>query len=1275
MAVAESAADLTLELADFRASDEGMSWRWVLTGAGGVFEADARIRLDRLDWQYDAFEDLYGYLGWRVDPARRIAGEAGLVRQVGEWIGSRVLAGVGVRLLEYAQASGGCLVRVVLPPDARIMALRPLEAAVVNGAALALARVVFRHEVRAAVGGGSRASKHPVGDALRILALFSLPDSTTALNLRRERHELARLVHTIGAVHNRAVELQVLQYGVTREQLEYLALEGLGWDIIHISGHGGQGTVTLENEDGSPDTIQHDELVALLAPLRRHVKLITASSCSSADALERDPVELPGLGPAVRTEPRPGTRGGGMELSDLASALAGSLECAVVGMRFPVVDDFAIAFVRQFYELLLALGQPPAAAFGLTLSRILPAVPTASFPALSAGTPALFDASAAGIALTAPRGGALVFDQEKLRMAGFPGTPERFVGRVALMTRANTALAPHSGVSGVVLYGMAGSGKTTAALELAYTQERRFRALVWVKVGAAETAVGHREDIAAHVVSGALTDLAVALEQRLAGLSMTPALTDDDAMARLLPLLTEFFERERVLLVVDNAESLFTADGVWRDRRWRLVFEALTAHTGFSRVVLTSRVRPAAIGEHIVAEPVHALGLREAVLLARELPHLGRLIEGTAPGVDAEAGRQVVSEVLAAAQGHPELLVLADAQAEDRTRLDALLETARHIWAADRRDTGDHRADTEPPASAEDYAAVLDSWTRGIAGHLPGDERLLFHLLSLLEEPDRTEQLVGKVWRALLDSPVTPAAEGARPSGAAVPTAALVRSGLVARTSADGGRVRLDLHPSVAGVGRNAAAAPLTSAVDRVLAGHWCDVLEDALADEDSRSTGALVLSAGRAACPYLLRLGDWERLADVVSRVLTRDVTRPTALALLPFLEEALTLDGASDRELRLARTHARLLIKVAPEAGERRLEELFARAVRIGQHDRAANLASDLRSRYRDTGRLSTALGWARQAIDHAELSGQGPWTLMGIEASRVQLLSFTGRSEEALAEAQRLLGRSAELPRTSDATEGVEPWAAEEMLLDIARMSSRDLGRFTEALELNRRIAASEKRRGASSIEQTHTLFNTAELLLRLDRLDESAEALQTCRQEYERQSYPGGLAWTFTAFAQVERRRGHHEAALELARSALRYAYQVRLTADIAVAHHDMGTLLREHAGEHSGAAAHHLAAALIRVSSGLAWGDESIAAAVEDARSGPGVPWPASVTELAERVAEVPGVDLPVILGIGGGEDGDPAADDVQRAWESLMTAVRSPAGSPDGEASQPEPEP
>ena len=232
----------------------------------------------------------------------------------------------------------------------------------------------------------------------------------------------------------------------------------------------------------------------------------------------------------------------------LAAALVDRLDCAVLGMRFPVVDDFAIALNRELYGLLIGQGQPLAAAVGIALPDLVAGPATPACPALSAGTPALFGTRAVDLVLAAPAGTPLVFEAERTKLAGFPAQPERFVGRVGVMVRANAALAERSGASGVLFYGMAGAGKTACALELAYTQEDNFRVLAWYKA-----------PDEGHDITTALTDLALVLESKLPGLKLAHLLDDTGALQAFLPALTEFAERSRVLVVIDNIESLLTA--------------------------------------------------------------------------------------------------------------------------------------------------------------------------------------------------------------------------------------------------------------------------------------------------------------------------------------------------------------------------------------------------------------------------------------------------------------------------------------------------------------------------------------------------------------------------------------------------------------------------------------------------------------------------------------------------------------------------------------------
>jgi hypothetical protein len=217
-----------------------------------------------------------------------------------------------------------------------------------------------------------------VGGTLRVLAVFSQPARTSVLALRRERYELARLFRRIAARERAAVELKIVQYGVTRDRFAEIADAGDGWDVLHLAGHGARGVFVLEHADGSPDYLDTASLIEMLRPTKHRLKLAVVSACESAAETVAETLRLVGLaeqaedveqadawpagrgyGPAHVGEghAEPGDAGhalvDGTEVTGVARALVRELDCAVVAMRYPVTDEFAIALGAAFYEHVL----------------------------------------------------------------------------------------------------------------------------------------------------------------------------------------------------------------------------------------------------------------------------------------------------------------------------------------------------------------------------------------------------------------------------------------------------------------------------------------------------------------------------------------------------------------------------------------------------------------------------------------------------------------------------------------------------------------------------------------------------------------------------------------------------------------------------------------------------------------------------------------------------------------------------------------------------------
>jgi hypothetical protein len=132
------------------------------------------------------------------------------------------------------------------------------------------------------------------------------------------------------------------------------------------------------------------------------------------------------------------------------------LDCAVLAMRFSVVDDFAIALDEQLYEALLGQDQQLARAAQLAIPEAAGEKPSAAAPALSVAIPALFGPLAANLSLRPPDGQPS-FNVGTSKVAYFPDEPVRFVGRAGVLARTSTALASENraGHTTILLHGMA----------------------------------------------------------------------------------------------------------------------------------------------------------------------------------------------------------------------------------------------------------------------------------------------------------------------------------------------------------------------------------------------------------------------------------------------------------------------------------------------------------------------------------------------------------------------------------------------------------------------------------------------------------------------------------------------------------------------------------------------------------------------------------------------------------------------------------------------------
>ncbi|HEX3963297.1 MAG TPA: CHAT domain-containing protein [Trebonia sp.] len=1260
--------ELRLEVRDF---ESPARWRWVLTRAKGAFLADHEVKLDERCWQFEAFADLLRYLTWHVapdwsagdaDPDRFARDEARIVADLGEWIGSQVLGPVAGALVRTRPAT----VRVVVQPEAQVLLFRPLELAHVGGRPISVQGVTLVMELSDSgdgVAGGPDGRASRVGERLRVLGLFSLPEGGQPLNLRRERYSLVQLIGGIAA-EGRAADVRVLQYGVTRERLRDVLTEAEGWDVIHISGHGAPGELLLEDAAGRPDTVTAADLANLLELARERVSLVTVAACWSAALTAVEQRRLLGLpmpdqratAPAVPAGDRADAEGVGFAPEALATELAGRLGCAVLAMRYPVGDDFAIALTGKLYELLAAKGQPLPQAVGIALRELMADPAGGGWPALSVATPALFGGRAVDLRLAAPvRVQPEDYSTEPLKLAGFPPQPERFVGRTGVMARASAALAAGSVIPGVLLHGMPGGGKTACALELAYTHEHAFDRLVWFK------APDEGQDIRA-----ALSDFALTLEAELPGFQMVHVLADERRLASFLPRLTELAEQRRVLIVVDNIESLLTEGGQWRDDRWGKVIAALSGHKGRGRLILTSRRIPASGTGGLGVAAVDALSADEALLLARELPHLNTLISGGLPGAGRDVSRRLALGVLTIAQGHPKLLELADGQAADPERLAVLVAAGDQAWRDQGglpdgfftpegqptagqptagQPTAGQPAAGQATASDADYLHVLGTWTRTVTEGLPPVEQTLFWFLCCLEEPDRERFVLDGNWAALWAR----LAMGGQPPGLDEALAAVAARGLIAvRGEAADARESYAIHPGVAAAGRAQAGEGFRDAVDAEATACWDTVFRYASGETGDRGTDTrLMVRAGLAAVPYLMRRQQWTAAAYMVERAFINDPSRANAAAVLSAIQEI----AARNPDPAMAGVLGLVLEVLDPAAGERQMRAYLDAAVAGGDYRGASVTAGRLVDLCLDGGRLAEALTVVEQLIGYTRQAGLGPWSQLTDEGRRLQVLNEMGHADRVLAEVQRLRDRMQDLPAAPGPDETAIPWNVGETLLGTGRDAALQLGRWQDALDLNAAQTTSMRGRSAPAADIARSRFNDYGPLLRLGRAEEALAVLLECRHAFQDARDAGMLGKTLGALAAIEDARGRGDAAVGLEGDALRYKYLAGDVISIAVSYHNLGYYLCRHARQPVQALACHLAAALIRAVTGAEGADGSVRAAAIDLRSftaedagGPSrvaasgsdeptpdaVP-PTDVPALCRLVGDIPGTDLPGLI--------------------------------------------
>lgn len=649
-------AVLSVRHGQFRYDEERgrpVAWTWTLERPGEARVRTHTVRLDRRPSDRQALTDLYE-LPRRIRELReRDPGAVGPVedelRQAGEW-----LAVTGLGPLTEALADTGA-VAMRLPPELAEFEALPWELALVRGgdAEQGRDRPLALH--RTTLVRGARPSRHsppPVGtrvparEQVRVLALFSLARGTMPLDLTAHREALRTAVLAGTADKEVAAHVRTLQFGVGPTALSETVGEDGAWDVIHIVCHGLPGGLLLERDDlgrgidtASASFVGTGEVGRLLAAARGKLKLLCLTACWSGG---EDPAGSAG---------RP--------LTSLAATLADELGCAVVAMRFPVGNDFAVCFDTALYHGLLGKGWPLPRALrhALRAATRNPDLAERRLPLLSACTPVLFGADAPY--LTLGQGGvvAALVDLPLVGSGGpLPDPPEPFVAREEAMRAVRSATAPGSAVRGAVLHGDRRIGATSCAAVLAHRHQQEISPVLWhPRPDWAPPIDDPAPPADARSVDGFLAHLAY----RLPACENTLAV----ARARAWPAPLEAAvgclsgRSDHLLLVIDGVDRLLR-----QDPRWHQLLDALATAADTPRLLLTSRTELPDCAPALPRVPLGPLTPeRLRPLLTAAAPRLVALLD---------ADHELAWEAYDIAAGNPGLLLEADRAAARRQDLE-----------------------------------------------------------------------------------------------------------------------------------------------------------------------------------------------------------------------------------------------------------------------------------------------------------------------------------------------------------------------------------------------------------------------------------------------------------------------------------------------------------------------------------------------------------------------------------------------------------------------------
>ncbi|MBL8327814.1 MAG: CHAT domain-containing protein [Rubrivivax sp.] len=483
--------------------------------------------------------------------------------------------------------------------DADLLAL-PFEALCLAGHTPALMPGV---SLRRRVADAPSAQRAAAASPLKILVAVGAPDEgktqNTVLDLE---HELQRILDAVEPrAHQGNAEVRFLEVGHPDQVRKALSRDA--YHVLHLSGHGGPGSIEMEDEDGAPVNVSARELAQSLLAAHRNVPLVFLSSCFGAT---------------------PGADAGAMAVELVRAGVP-----AVVAMQAGVTDRYASELAHAFYA---ALAEKEHARPAQALANARQALEQARLNALRRGAapPALRAEYATAALYGAADDAALVdFAQPREPLSSPPvhraagpmpnlGLGE-LVGRRRELREVLRVLRDHPAsvaargqLCGVVLTGIGGVGKSSiAGRAMARLQEEGW---VVAAVAGKLSLSALAQAVSLALLSHAHPSLAQAGQHLANG-----ALADD---ARL-GLLGGLLQQVRMLLVLDNFEDNLTTGGQgFVDDAIQAVLRSLVNSAQRGRLLITCRYPVPGLEQELHHQPMPPLSPAEVRKLLWRLESL-----------------------------------------------------------------------------------------------------------------------------------------------------------------------------------------------------------------------------------------------------------------------------------------------------------------------------------------------------------------------------------------------------------------------------------------------------------------------------------------------------------------------------------------------------------------------------------------------------------------------------------------------------------------------------